>query len=159
MHYLWSELLCSVRMRIASFTIDALHHHHAMPLPYGLYIGSKSLGSEASMMVMHYLRSDSMDGIFCMVFRSFTDRKGKEIERAPSTSFSTLFAQVLNEAAIAHKLLCLHILSGRTKGVFGLPFLTNASIMCLSALLWTVESPKRDFLAGGFVRTPYDNQC
>ena len=159
MHYLWSELLCSVRMRIVNSTIDALHHHHAMPLPYGIYIGSKSLGSEASVMVMHYLCSDPMDGPFCMVFRSFTSRKGKDIERASSTSCSKLFAQVLNEAVIAHKLLCLHTLSGSTKGVFGLLFLTNASIMCLSAILWSVESPKREFLAGGFVRTPYDNQC
>ena len=159
MHYPWSELLCSVRMRIVSFTIDALRYN-TIALSYGLYNGSKSLSSEASAIVMHHLRSDPIDGIFCIIFRYFTNRKtGKVMARALNNSFSALFAQVLNKAAIAHKLLCLHPLSGRTKGVFSLPFLIYASIMCLSAILWNVESPNKDFLAGGSVRTPYDNQC
>ena len=110
--------------------------------------------------MMHYLCSDPIDGIFCMISRSFTNRKkGKDMARALNNSFSALFAQLLNEAATAHKLLCLHTLSGRTKGDFSLPVLTNASIMCLSAILWGVESPNKDFLTGGLVRTPYDNQC
>ena len=118
-------------------------------------MGSKLLGSEASVMVMHYLRSDPIDGISCIVFR----KKAEDIARASNNSFSTLFAQVLNEAATAHKVLWLYALSGWTKGASSLPFLMNASIMWLSAILWSVESPNKDFLAGGFVRTPYDNQC
>lgn len=123
-------------------------------------MGSELLGLEASVMVMHYLRPDPVDGIFCIVLRKFTNRKkAEDIARASNDSFSTLFAQVLNEAAAAQKMLWLHTLSGRTKGVFSLPFLINASIVCLSAIPWSVESPNKDFLAGGFVRTPYDNQC
>ena len=155
MHYPWSELLCSVRMRIVNFTIDALRYH-TIALSYRLYNESKLLGSDVSVIVMHYLRSDPKDGIFCIE----TNReKGKDKARALNNSFSALFAQVPSEAATAYKLLCLHTLSGRTKDVFSLPSLTYASIMCLFATLWSVESPNKDFLTGGSVRTPYDNQC
>ena len=62
-------------------------------------MGSKLLGSEASVMVMHYLRSDPIDGIFCIVSRKFTNRKKQKTSherlKTRSLRFSRKFSMKL----------------------------------------------------------------